>query len=135
MIIKFDKTFDWFDVLEGLAQGKTINERTFTALHQRASDWPTCACGQLCKKLSSEYDGIPKDNQLRLLGVKFSQYVSSKQWIKALECFNKIEQRSAELLGLKLVPRHPKQSKQKVSPGKPFAVQMINASDFAQQRA
>jgi len=114
MKIKFDKTFDWFDVLERLDKGDTISDDQYRTLEYRAGRWPTCACGQLCKALpkreseiSDAYKCAPKDGELFRRGVSFSDYVSAKKWGKALETFNKIEARSAKLLGLKFVPRHP----------------------------
>jgi len=118
MKIKFDKTFDWFDVLERLVKGEELSYSDKYILMDRAGNWPTCACGQLCKALPrNKITKVPEDATLQMLGVKFAEYVNMRKWVQALHCFNKIEARSAELLGLKLVPRHKTEKK-------PYAVTM-----------
>jgi hypothetical protein len=119
MMVKFGSSFDWFNVLEGLANGERIGQQTYSTLKEMAANWPSCACGQLCKKLPRVHD-VPKDEKLRELGTEFAGFVEGRKWVQALHCFNQIEGRTAELLGIPLVPRHPQQQS--------FAAQMAIAA-------
>jgi hypothetical protein len=125
MRVKFGSSFDWFDVLEGLANGEKVDQQTYSKLREMAADWPTCACGQLCVKLPRDHN-VPKDEKVRQLGVKFADFVDNQNWVKALHCFNQIEGRTAELLGIPLVSRHPQQQS--------FAAQMAIAAHFPHPR-
>lgn len=63
-----------------------------------AAKWPTCACGQLCKKLNRLEDGTPPDFILRDKGIEFYDYICDANWTEALNTFHAIEARTAELL-------------------------------------
>lgn len=116
------KKFDWFNVLEPLANGATIDLDDQETLTIKAHEWPTCACGQLCKALPRDMRKAPHDGLLRSLGTRFYHRVLASDWVGALQVFNKIEARSAMLLGIPLVERKPV-----VATGKPFAVTMGHA--------
>lgn len=64
----------------------------------QAGRWPTCACGELCKRLPRDKDKCPKDNRLRTLGQDFCLAVMCRGWPAALVTFREIEARTAELL-------------------------------------
>jgi len=125
--INYNK-FDWFDVLVPLAQGAPIHFEDQKQLTDKAGSWPTCACGQLCTKLGRNRDKSPIDQQLNLLGVQFAGFVQDQKWELALRCFNKIEERVANILGIPLiervVPHQPVKHAPMACHRKPFAVEM-----------
>ncbi len=103
--------FSWFTVLDLLIAGKdeeahdyynaTTGELTISlwfSLHNRAEDWVTCACGELCSKLPKGMYGAPEDDYLKKRGREFCEFVFNYEWVKAKECLEKIEDRTAELL-------------------------------------
>jgi hypothetical protein len=92
------KGFNWLTELTELSGGKEIHVHQRVTLNRMAGNWPTCACGQLCELLERNEDGSPADKELRILGLKFAEYVSGHKWCLALETFNKIECRTTELL-------------------------------------
>lgn len=92
--------FNWLTMLRALVAGKLqANTDLHRNLKRLAADWPTCACGQLCKNLPKTEGSIPEDWQLRVWGGDFAAYVSIGQWRDALKCFEKIEARASSLLG------------------------------------
>lgn len=108
MKINFDKNFDWFETLQHLNSGEKISDYDNCTLMVLAREWPTCACGQLCKALPrQELTNAPLDNVLRQLGTEFYIAVCHGRWVTAINIFQEIEKRTAELLGLKLVKRQP----------------------------
>lgn len=93
--------FNWLTMLEALASGRLKANRfsdLAIQLAHLAANWPTCACGQLCKRLPKIDQGMPEDETLRQEGGDFSQYVNLAQWPAALACFKQIEARSTQLL-------------------------------------
>lgn len=93
------QSFNWLTVLKELADGATINEESLDSLKLRAGRWPTCACGQLGKLLLREWgDAAPQDRRLRQWGSDFALDVSSRNWREALYTFQRIEERTAQLL-------------------------------------
>ena len=90
--------FDWIDTLQQLKTNPVITTSQYEILIRKAGNWPTCACGQLCKALPKEVFGEPEDQKLQTLGMKFYGQVERQEWCLALETFYKIECRSAELL-------------------------------------
>lgn len=91
------KEFNWIEELEACIKLEPSYEK-YRKLSQKASSWPTCACGQLCKELPRYDDNCPKDRALRTLGIKFYDFIESGNWTEALETFHKIEKRTTELL-------------------------------------
>jgi len=89
---------NWLTTLAKLAVSKSITILKYQRLLDLASKWPTCACGQLCKKLPRDEDGKPEDTLLSALGHDFVNNISRKEWVKALKTFKKIERRSTLLL-------------------------------------
>lgn len=63
-----------------------------------AWDWPTCACGALCKKLPRERNGRPKDHTLGCLGEAFAEDIEVSELVEARKTFAAIERRTAYLL-------------------------------------
>lgn len=96
--------FNWLIILKLLAAGAKLDPESSHSLTRRAGNWPTCACGELCKRLPRRNDdysmsiGAPRDHTLYDLGLKFSGVVATEQWARALAIFRQIETRTAELL-------------------------------------
>lgn len=91
--------FDWLRMLRGIVAGKV---KVTSSLEQQlvtlASNWPTCACGQLCKLLPRGYKGQPEDRPTYELGIIFNSCVQAGSWTGALSAFRDIEARTAQLL-------------------------------------
>jgi hypothetical protein len=109
----FDKDFNWFLFFEQSA--KEISLEVLTEAEKLASNWVSCACGQLCKALPrGVYDNPnePKDPELSELGYNFHGEIEDARYFekandpeaveyhlaKAKEILIKIEQRTTELL-------------------------------------
>lgn len=90
--------FNWIAVLKDIVAGAHVTFMDHITLLDLASNWPTCACGQLCKNLPKNRDGGPADIILALNGVEFYKHVSKMNWNDALHTFYKIEERTMELL-------------------------------------
>lgn len=93
--------FNWLTTLRRLAKRKTpITGREHGALKRRSGAWPTCACGQLCRRLPRGILGIgnPTDGELFWLGIGFNAQVKTRQWKEALATFLRIEARTTLLL-------------------------------------
>lgn len=101
--------FDWMLFLQQDLQ--TVPSEHFQKARELAKDWPTCACGQLCKKLPRDWQGKPEDSVLSDLGGLFygricslygSHYNSNvgmeSKRQEALAIFELIEVRAAQLL-------------------------------------
>lgn len=99
MSMQISDGFDWLVTLEELSSGKRkCDALESRELSDRASQWPTCACGQLCSILPRTTDQSPVDQQLSNWGYRFYVKVHSRHWCEALELFRKIERRSAHLI-------------------------------------
>lgn len=98
MRIAFDESFNWLAVLKDLAAGATFDGLDYQLLRARAGEWPTCACGALCRDLPKDELERPKDSLLRNLGVSFFEHVRTRNWTRALSTFHRIEARTQELL-------------------------------------
>lgn len=89
--------FDWFVWLR-----LAIKKPPLYNKHQRArllaSQWATCACGQLCKMLPQLQQGGPSDRELRTLGFNFIHQIDTGRFLVALETMTQIECRTALLL-------------------------------------
>lgn len=96
--IHFDESFNWLAVLKDLADGMPLEEASFVLLLNKASGWPTCACGQLCRNLPRDGIGRPDDECLASYGADFYKMVQDKEWRKAITLFHLIEQRTDQLL-------------------------------------
>ncbi len=95
--------FDWLIELEALSSGiKKADREDADELYEKASHWPTCACGQLCTLLDKQADGEPRDRMLKELGLKFMTDIREEKWCVALKTFKSIERRTARLLKLEL---------------------------------
>lgn len=100
-----DGVYDWPMILDSLEDNK-IDEIHFKEIDDAASEWPTCACGNLCKGLPRKEDGTPVDQILFRRGVRFSESIHEVmngddieyQLVAAREALNGIEERTAELL-------------------------------------
>jgi hypothetical protein len=109
----FDKDFNWFLFFEQSAE--EISLEVLTEAEKLASNWVSCACGQLCKALprgTSNSFSEPKDAELSKLGYKFHNAIESARYCKkikksdslglrladAKETIIQIEQRTNQLL-------------------------------------
>lgn len=89
--------FNWFEVL-AVGRLGMLDEEFHSILSELAGDWPTCACGQLCRKLPRTPGGRPVDFILGNLGIDFSKAVDCKEWETAEGLFERIEDRTNILL-------------------------------------
>lgn len=111
--LKKVKPFNWFIALENAisgnfegtafdAEGHHIFPKIYPdgpdALVRRASNWPTCACGQLCKHIPRGVNSSPLDFKLEYLGREFYQYIEAKNYKRALNIMHDIEARVREIL-------------------------------------
>lgn len=90
--------FNWLTVLRALVDGGYIDSSSYSLIYKFAGDWPTCACGQLCKQLPRGPNGAPKDRHTFILGDNFATAVANRNWEEALSLFKSIEERTNELL-------------------------------------
>lgn len=90
--------FNWLTWLEDACAHEPSMDDAEEASH-RAQEWPTCACGQLCKDIPrSPVNKCPEDFRLQMLGLRFSGQVDECRWRPALKTFREIEARTLELL-------------------------------------
>lgn len=90
--------FNWLEALQCAIEHEP-DAVEFDALCAAAGDWPTCACGELCKRLPRyEEDGVPMDITLAELGIVFNVHVKRREWNPAFVIFREIEQRTTELI-------------------------------------
>lgn len=91
------KPWNWLTFLKSAVK-KEPGEKEWRRAIRLAGNWPTCACGQLCKALPREHGGYPVNYGLYQLGIDFSFKIDKRQWPSALSIFLKIEARTAKLL-------------------------------------
>lgn len=91
------KKFDWYEVI-AKALVKEPTELQHNRLITRASEWPTCACGQLCKALPRNKDKSPISDGLRFLGTSFYDNIHLRQWDVAKEIMDRIEEETIKQL-------------------------------------
>ncbi len=91
------KQFNWLTFLKAAIK-KEPSEAQWKMVWEKSKQWPTCACGQLCREVPRNVLGSPEDRTLHELGLNFGEDVYWRNWPVALETFNKIEKRTAELL-------------------------------------
>jgi hypothetical protein len=87
--------FDWNNFLENPPEYLSIEHYRACDL---ASEWVTCACGNLCDIIPRSPIGRPSDTELESLGVNFHYAVEEGDFIGAKEILDKIEKRSEELI-------------------------------------
>ena len=91
------KKFNWYEVI-----AKTLVKEPTELQHNRlitkASEWPTCACGQLCKALPRNKDKMPDSMGLRFLGGDFYHAVHRKEWDIAKRIMDRIEEETIKQL-------------------------------------
>jgi len=102
--LKTRKRFNWLTFLKGAIK-KEPSGKMHTKAMLMAREWPTCACGQLCKRLPRTNIGSPQDDLLFTLGSVFSVDVESRKWRGALKAFRAIEKRTAQLLAAQGPPQ------------------------------
>jgi hypothetical protein len=107
------KDFNWFLFLAQPVDD--ISLKALTEAEKLASNWVTCACGQLCKALprgTHNSTDEPKDPELSKLGYKFYNAIEAAKYCKktgsssilrlrldnAKEILIQIEQRTNELM-------------------------------------
>lgn len=69
-----EKEFDWNKFLKK----EKFTEEELDDADYKASDWVTCACGNMCSIIPRE-DGQPLDKRLAKLGEAFANHVSKMQ--------------------------------------------------------
>ncbi len=71
-------------------------------LTELSRNWPTCACGELCRALprakTASGSDAPADMPLQFLGQHFYACVNRALYFKALDIFRRIESRTTFLL-------------------------------------
>jgi hypothetical protein len=92
---KGERAFDWNEFLKNPPQYPSIEHYRACDL---ASEWVTCACGNLCDIIPRSPIGRPSDRELESLGVDFHYSVKGGEWQKAKEILAKIEKRSEEII-------------------------------------
>ena len=60
--------------------------------------WITCACGNQCDVIPRNFDGIPLDTELRILGRRFTSAIEYRAVKRAKLILAKIEARSKFLI-------------------------------------
>ena len=93
-----EKRFNWLTRLRQLVAGNVKNPRDINDLYRRAGNWPTCACGTLCRRLPRDVGGRPCDLTLMNEGLRFYRAIKLGEWQSALTIFRNIEERTALLL-------------------------------------
>lgn len=88
---------DWRSVCEHY-KGDTYSVSELGKHNDLASDWHTCAVGQLSSRIPRAIYGCPVDGDLLLLGVRFAIAFEDGKYDKAIETINEIEAISAKLL-------------------------------------
>lgn len=79
----FDENFNWFLFLDQPVED--ISLYALTKAEMLASNWVTCACGQLCKALprgTHNSTDEPKDPELSKLGYKFYNAIEAAKYCK-----------------------------------------------------
>lgn len=101
--------FDWNEFLRRAIAGEISNAELSDAKSISGS-WVTCACGNQCAaipRMPSALGGGPEDELLYALGIEFTDYVVSCEFVSAKETLERIEARSAELLAVMQQPEQP----------------------------
>ena len=93
----------WTLTLERARKRVAVGEYAFTRQERHlASQWVTCACGQLDSRIPlrdpDEPECGPKDNELARLGVQFSLEVGRHDIDAAELTLAKIDMRASEIL-------------------------------------
>ncbi len=86
--------FDWNAALAK----EEISVEEWMDMDTKASDWVTCACGNLCDIIPRYENGRPEDEELAMLGINFCSAIENLNKAYALETLALIEQRSATLI-------------------------------------
>lgn len=90
---------NWLEFLDrAIADPSSVTKEEHEKAKELAGEWPTCACGQLCKSLPRWATGEPSDRYLSNTGLSFMYFVDEGEWASAKEVFLKIEARTAVLL-------------------------------------
>lgn len=98
-------SFNWFKALKQKIEFP-VRDDFAEELERRSKFWQTCACGNMCAVIPRcESDGEPHDPKLKQLGLEFTtrvDYAVERQlkadWQEALRLFERIEERSFDLL-------------------------------------
>lgn len=98
--------FDWNNFLKNAIRRKTpMDEDMIQKVYDLSEDWVTCACGNQCSIIPryeesdcNYYEGSPKDDLLRELGIQFHSDIDDQNWVEAKNTLRAIERRSDELI-------------------------------------
>lgn len=94
---KHNKEFDWYKALRKATKGQ-LDHFEINDLKKLASNWITCACGNLCAAIPRNIQGEPIDDDLQILGSAFYNKVNAELWDDAIEVLHEIEARSIQIM-------------------------------------
>lgn len=94
---KGKEPINWRDELTKAIRVEPSDYKHFD-LDRAAANWVTCACGNICAAIPRNDHGEPMDDELRGLGASFYNRVKHRQWQRASEVLDAIEERSIEVL-------------------------------------
>jgi len=89
--------FDWYKELESAISRKPTTKKR-NLMIDKSFDWVTCACGQSCKDIPRDSEGVPNDTLLQALGCEFSEFIQENNYWNAIYTLNRIEIRTSYLL-------------------------------------
>ena len=89
--------FDWRAWLERAIKEEPGDESHIKAVNS-ARKWVTCAVGNQCSVIPRNENGLPKDDQLRELGIDFHDRIRTRSYRHADAVLDLIEARSYELI-------------------------------------
>ena len=89
------ENWDWNEYLNASNEDKA---NYYNEAKDRASNYATCACGEVCKVLPKDVADVPLDNKLRFLGLSFYDTIIDMNFDKAKIILEDIEARTKFLL-------------------------------------
>ena len=92
-----ENEFNWYTELDKAIKDEPDQDK-YIELNKRASQWVTCACGQLCQNLPRDMHGEPEDEDLQYLGADFNVEIDQRNWKEAKAILDDIEARTNYLL-------------------------------------
>lgn len=95
------ETVSWSRILQKCIDG-TFRKDEMDRWKEWTQDWITCAVGMQESEIEREKEGYsvgaPKDEELRSLGMEFTEAFLSKKFEEAKEILSEIDKRTAEIL-------------------------------------
>ena len=94
-----DSGFPWGEALKYMAENPNkISEHDYKWTLSKGRHWPTCSCGQLCKKLPLDIDGSPKDQEIRNLGLLLINALREKKYEECYKLYRQIAKKVTAIL-------------------------------------